>query len=311
MGAHRRRMVGGAARGRPIAAVGGDPGSRRSHRPSPRTSRLAPGMRVLALPTCPACGSSELAGFALHEGHRLQRCMTCATVSAPEYVDPAEVYVDGYMFGQAGRFGLDVRAPSFQAYLRRVTARRVRIVERATAARRPGDWLDVGAGTGEMLAAARDRGWRVQGVEPERTAAATARGRGLAVVQAELEASGLPERSFDVVSAFHVLEHIPDSRAFLRRLGAVGASGRPRGRRGAELRRLSAPPARAGLAASAPGGAPRPLHPGDAGGDRPGRPASSPSRSARRSTSDRLRTSPRRCGISGVPPDGWAGRSRR
>ena len=35
---------------------------------------------------------------------------------------------------------------------------------------------------------------------------------------AELEHSGLPERRFDVVSAFHVLEHLPDSRAFLRTL---------------------------------------------------------------------------------------------
>ncbi|MEO9119878.1 MAG: class I SAM-dependent methyltransferase [Solirubrobacteraceae bacterium] len=175
-------------------------------------------MRFLALPTCPACGSRELVGFTLGESGDLQRCAACATVSAPRYVDPSEVYVDGYMFGQVGRFGLDVRPPSFQAYLRRVTARRVRIVERATRARRPGDWLDVGAGTGELLAGARERGWRVQGVEPERTAAAASRARGLAVAQAELEAAGLPERSFDVVSAFHVLEHIPDSRAFLRSL---------------------------------------------------------------------------------------------
>jgi SAM-dependent methyltransferase len=35
---------------------------------------------------------------------------------------------------------------------------------------------------------------------------------------ATLEESGLPERSYDVVSAFHVLEHLPDSRAFLRSL---------------------------------------------------------------------------------------------
>jgi hypothetical protein len=28
----------------------------------------------------------------------------------------------------------------------------------------------------------------------------------------------LPERSYDVVSAFHVLEHVPDARAFLRTL---------------------------------------------------------------------------------------------
>lgn len=174
-------------------------------------------MRVLELPTCPACGSSDLRGFALGDGHELRRCAACATVSAGEYADPSEVYVDGYMFGQAGGFGLDVRAPAFQDYLRRVAARRVRIVGRATG-HRHGDWLDVGAGTGELLAAARDRGWRVQGVEPERTAAEMARGRGLAVVGSELADSGLPERSFDVVSAFHVLEHIADSRAFLRLL---------------------------------------------------------------------------------------------
>ena len=174
-------------------------------------------MRVLTLPICPACGSATLRAFDVGEGERLQRCGDCGTVSAPEYADPAEVYVDGYMFGEAGDFGLDVRAPAFQDYLRRVTDRRVRIVERATATRR-GDWLDVGAGTGELLAAARARGWRVQGVEPEATAAAMTRDRGLPVVVAELENAGLPESSFDVVSAFHVLEHIPDSRAFLRML---------------------------------------------------------------------------------------------
>jgi SAM-dependent methyltransferase len=43
-----------------------------------------------------------------------------------------------------------------------------------------------------------------------------ARERGLEVTVDELEDSGLPEGSFDVVSAFHVLEHISDSRSFLR-----------------------------------------------------------------------------------------------
>jgi SAM-dependent methyltransferase len=45
-----------------------------------------------------------------------------------------------------------------------------------------------------------------------------ARGRGLDVEIAHLEQSGLPERSYDVVSAFHVLEHVPDSQAFLQTL---------------------------------------------------------------------------------------------
>jgi len=174
-------------------------------------------MRILELPTCPACGARDYRTFDLGGGNILRRCSACDTVSALDYADPADVYVDGYMFGQAGQFGIDVRDPLFQRYLLRVAERRVRMIEHATGLH-TGRLLDVGCGTGEVLLAARGRGWSTQGVEPERTGAEMARGRGLEVVTAMLEESGLPEGDFDVVSAFHVLEHVPDSRAFLRTL---------------------------------------------------------------------------------------------
>lgn len=172
-------------------------------------------MKVLELPACPACGSHTYRTFELGTGNTLRRCADCDTVSALRYADPAEVYVDGYMFGEAGRFGLDVRAESFQRYLLRVADQRIAMIEEGSGVR-GGSLLDVGSGTGEVLVAARRRGWTGKGVEPERTAAEMARGRGLDVTISSLEESGLPERSFDVVSAFHVLEHIPDSRSFLR-----------------------------------------------------------------------------------------------
>jgi SAM-dependent methyltransferase len=172
-------------------------------------------MRILEMPACPACGTESFRYFELGEGNRLRRCTACDTVSVEDYADPSEVYVDGYMFGEAGPFGLDVRAPDFQRYLLRVARRRMELIEQAR--RLPaGSLLDVGSGTGEVLLTARERGWQVQGVEPERTAAAMARERGLPVAIGSLEESGLPQRSYDVVSAFHVLEHIPDSRSFLR-----------------------------------------------------------------------------------------------
>jgi SAM-dependent methyltransferase len=97
----------------------------------------------------------------------------------------------------------------------RVARRRVGLIEQATGLQH-GSLLDVGSGTGEVLLTAKRLGWRVQGVEPERTGGEMARARGLEVAIARLEDSGLPEGAYDVVSAFHVLEHIPDSRAFLR-----------------------------------------------------------------------------------------------
>lgn len=175
----------------------------------------SPAMKILELEACPACGASGGRRFDVGAGNVLRRCEQCGTVSALDYADPADVYVDGYMFGEAGDFGLDVRDPQFQRYLIRVAHRRIGTIEKATGLR-SASLLDVGSGTGEVLLAARDRGWRAQGVEPERTAAAMARDRGLDVTVSQLEESGLPERSFDVASAFHVLEHMPDSRRFLR-----------------------------------------------------------------------------------------------
>jgi len=172
-------------------------------------------MKVLTLTECPACGATAFRTFDIGRGHILRRCDACETVSAPDYADPAEIYVDGYMFGKVGDFGLDATHPTFQKFLGRVADRRITMIEKATGLA-GGSLLDVGSGTGEVLQSATERGWVAQGVEPERTAAAMAQERGLDVVVSVLEESGLPERHYDVVSAFHVLEHMPDSRAFLR-----------------------------------------------------------------------------------------------
>ena len=175
-------------------------------------------MRVLPLERCPVCGATGSTPVPLGDADVLERCSACGTVRAARYADPDEVFTEGYLAGAGGPFGIDLSHPRWHAYLLEVGDRRMRLVERISGLR-AGALLDVGCGQGELLEAARARRWRVQGVEPLEDAARLGRERaGLDIVPALLEASGLPERSYDVVSAFHVAEHLTDVPAFLRTL---------------------------------------------------------------------------------------------
>lgn len=67
--------------------------------------------------------------------------------------------------------------------------------------------LDIGAGTGEFLLVAQKNNWQIAGIEPNESAKLMARNKGISFVNqtAELESS-----SFDVITMWHVLEHVPD-----------------------------------------------------------------------------------------------------
>lgn len=70
-----------------------------------------------------------------------------------------------------------------------------------------GKILDIGAGTGEFLSVAKNDGWQTIGVEPSERAKSIAKSKGVSFVE---ETSELENHSFDVISMWHVLEHVPD-----------------------------------------------------------------------------------------------------
>ncbi len=67
--------------------------------------------------------------------------------------------------------------------------------------------LDIGAGTGDFLSVAKKDGWQTTGVEPSDKAKVIAKNKGVSFVE---ETSELENHSFDVISMWHVLEHVPD-----------------------------------------------------------------------------------------------------
>ncbi len=70
-----------------------------------------------------------------------------------------------------------------------------------------GKLLDIGAGTGEFLIVAKENGWETTGIEPSDKA------RNIALKKDVLLAESLAileDHSFDVITMWHVLEHVPN-----------------------------------------------------------------------------------------------------
>ncbi|HBK84201.1 MAG TPA: methyltransferase [Flavobacterium sp.] len=70
-----------------------------------------------------------------------------------------------------------------------------------------GDLLDIGAGTGDFLIEAKNAGWNTIGFEPNKKAKQIALSKNVCLTDS-LE--NLSPHSFDVITMWHVLEHVPD-----------------------------------------------------------------------------------------------------
>lgn len=67
--------------------------------------------------------------------------------------------------------------------------------------------LDIGSGTGDFLAEAKKQNWKTVGMEPSDKAKSIAKQKGVCLVESYEE---LEDHYFDVITMWHVLEHVPD-----------------------------------------------------------------------------------------------------
>jgi 2-polyprenyl-3-methyl-5-hydroxy-6-metoxy-1,4-benzoquinol methylase len=78
-----------------------------------------------------------------------------------------------------------------------------------------GNLLDIGAGTGDFLFTAKQNGWETIGVEPSEKAKGNAIGKGIKFSDSTQD---LESHSFDVITMWHVLEHVPNLEIQIKEL---------------------------------------------------------------------------------------------
>lgn len=81
--------------------------------------------------------------------------------------------------------------------------------------------LDIGCGTGHFLQVCQKYNWNVTGIEPDTNARAIANTLINNRVFGAQELKNLPKSSFDVITLWHVLEHLPNLKEDLTRINSV------------------------------------------------------------------------------------------
>lgn len=142
------------------------------------------------------------------DGVRTVQCAHCGLI----FLDPFPQF-DGTLHYDADYYRPWVAEQGPQR--RRLWASRVALLHRFSPA---GRLLDVGCGEGSFLLAAREAGWRVAGTEVSRWAAQMLREtQGLEIHEGELLHIADVEPGFDVITMWHVLEHMEQPLHALRR----------------------------------------------------------------------------------------------
>ncbi|HKE00002.1 MAG TPA: class I SAM-dependent methyltransferase [Planctomycetota bacterium] len=187
----------------------------------------APDPAVLTEVRCGLCGSARARLRFADPPYRVVRCEDCGLV----YVTPRrdegklrEMYAVDYWRSPAAKdFGYTDYLRDEPLY-RRTYRRRFAVVRRHCS--RPGRVLDVGCAAGFFLSVAKEEGWRCTGVEVSPAMSAFARERyGLDVRVGTLADQHLDAASFDLVTFWDVVEHLPDPISVLREARRLVAPG--------------------------------------------------------------------------------------
>lgn len=159
---------------------------------------------------CPLCGEQKSLPLYREDPYQMVRCSSCEFIFANPRptLESLQDYYQDYLPSE------EKEIESWRRMMAPVFKRAARLIQKN---KERGRLLDVGTGFGFFLEEMRQRGWEVFGVEISHRAVDYARKRlGLNIHPGPLETLPLHDKEFDVISAFYVIEHLPEPMRFLK-----------------------------------------------------------------------------------------------
>lgn len=173
-------------------------------------------MKTCHLTSCPVCGATRLKEdltcvdhYTTGEVFRLCRCEACGFLFTQDFPDETEMGLyyessDYISHSDTKRGMVNTVYHWARAYM---LGRKARLVERE-AHRNTGRLLDIGAGTGYFAHTMQQHGWQVTAVEKNEGARNFAREHFGLEVKSDAEEDKLPTDGFEVITLWHVMEHL-------------------------------------------------------------------------------------------------------
>lgn len=180
-------------------------------------------MGSIHITACPVCAGGnihpvvELQDFSVSkQAFAIWECEQCSfrfTQDIPDQAAIAPYYKsENYISHSDTNKGLVNR---LYHLVRRFTLRGKRTLVERESAKKSGRLLDVGAGTGAFLMEMKATGWDVTGLEPDADARKLAQTKTGLLLQEPDTLFQLPAENFDVVTLWHVLEHVHSLHEYL------------------------------------------------------------------------------------------------
>jgi 2-polyprenyl-3-methyl-5-hydroxy-6-metoxy-1,4-benzoquinol methylase len=182
--------------------------------------------KMILYDACPSCGQKNIVSILSSEDYTVSHkrfdiweCKNCTlrftqNVPAADEISP---YYQSENYISHSDTNKGLINTLYHKVRNRTLVQKRKMIQKLTG-KSMGNILDVGGGTGAFLNTMQQAGWQTTGLEPDETA----RRKALELYNLNLESSGklfsLPPQSFDAITMWHVLEHVHELHAYIKKL---------------------------------------------------------------------------------------------